>query len=355
MALPKGYKTNIGVRKETVGVERRGDITRKIMKGSGYLPRGVMYEDLDSTVIKFFKEDLKLTLEGETVPVIFLTIQRWTEFSKTWEFDDEHGNIKMPFITIVRKPDPQPGENQAGLWNIPGYRTYTTVKVPTITNGREGFDLYQIPQPTAVDIQYEVRLFCNKMRDLNEFNSKVQKTFSSRQHYVFPNDHPMPLHLENIGDESSVSDFEERRFYVQNFEFTLLSYILDEKQYKVIPAVDRIVLTTDIGFVEPKLKYKDVENQLPPGPTTDKTMYVVVPPNSLEKLYVLLTDETVFNSIELTTNVFDVRIKRNDELIQIPFKGMPGDMIEFTPDRNIREETKYQIEITITNLTYQLY
>ena len=257
MALPKGYKTNISIRNDAVGVERRHDMTRKIMAGSGYIPRGVMYEDIDTTVIDFIKNDLSLVLEGETVPVIFLTIQRWTEFSKTWEFGDEYGNIKMPFITIVRKPDPQPGENQAGLWNIPGYKTYTTVKVPTITNGREGFTMYQIPQPTAVDIEYEVRLFCNKMRDLNEFNSKIQKKFSSRQHYVFPNDHPMPLHLESVSDESTISDFENRRFYVQFFEFTLLSYILDEKQFKIIPAIDRVVLTSDIGPIKSKLKRKE--------------------------------------------------------------------------------------------------
>ena len=48
------------------------------------------------------------------VPVIFLSIQRWAEFAKTWQFSDENKNIKMPFITIVRKPDAQVGTNYAG-------------------------------------------------------------------------------------------------------------------------------------------------------------------------------------------------------------------------------------------------
>ena len=52
------------------------------------------------------------------VPVIFLTLQRWSEFTKTWQFTDEHKDIQMPFISIVRNPDIQPGQNQAGLWNI---------------------------------------------------------------------------------------------------------------------------------------------------------------------------------------------------------------------------------------------
>jgi len=341
MALPKGYKTNIGIRTNTVGPERRHDMTRKIMKGSGYAPRGVMYEDLDAEVIKFINTELKLVLAGDVVPVVFLTIQRWTEFSKTWEFDDEHGNIKMPFITIVRKPDPQPGENQAGLWNIPGYRTYTTVKVPTLTNGREGYDMYQIPQPTAVDIDYEVRLFCNKMRDLNEFNSKIQKMFSSRQHYIFPNDHPMPLHLENIGDESSVSDFEDRRFYVQNFEFTLLSYILDEKQYKIIPAIDRVVLTTDVGFTEPKIKYQtDIS---PLSSTIEKTMDIVIPRHSGEFLRIELEYDTHFDSIELLENIFDVIVDVNGDRVTFPFDAKQYDIVTINPDRDITHQTKYKL------------
>ena len=350
MALPKGYKTNINIRNTTVGPERRHDMTRKIMKGSGYLPRGVMYEDLDTTVIKFVKEELKLVLDDEVVPVIFLTIQRWTEFSKTWEFDDEHGNIKMPFITIVRKPDPQQGENQAGLWNIPGYRTYTTVKVPTVTNGREGYTMYQIPQPTAVDIQYEVRLFCNKMRDLNKFNTKIQKMFSSRQHYVFPNDHPMPLHLEEIGDESSISDFEERRFYVQNFLFTLLGYILDEEQYKIIPAIDRVVLTTDIGFTEPSFKYEN-ETITPTGDIT-RDLYVKIAANSFENFIFIAEKDTTFNSVNLEFNVFNVLSKFNGEIQQLPFSVNSGDTVIFIPDRDVTKETRFTINITITDINH---
>jgi hypothetical protein len=73
-------------------------------------------------------------------------------------------NISLPFITIIRKPDIQQGQNQAGLWNIPGNRTYTYTKIPTWDGIREGMDLYKVPQPTSVDLMYEVRLFTNKMK-----------------------------------------------------------------------------------------------------------------------------------------------------------------------------------------------
>jgi hypothetical protein len=62
-------------------------------------------------------------------------------FSKTWQFSDKYKNISLPFITIIRKPDIQQGQNQAGLWNIPGNRTYTYTKIPTWDGIREGMDI----------------------------------------------------------------------------------------------------------------------------------------------------------------------------------------------------------------------
>jgi hypothetical protein len=79
----------------------------------------------------------------------------------------------MPFITILRKPDIQQGQNQAGLWNIPGRRTYTYMKVPTWDGARSGVDLYKVPQPVSVDLTYEIRIFTTK----SFFFSGVKRQF----------------------------------------------------------------------------------------------------------------------------------------------------------------------------------
>tara|TARA_R110002126_G_scaffold1909_5_gene11453 strand:+ start:45879 stop:46934 length:1056 start_codon:yes stop_codon:yes gene_type:complete len=245
-ALPKGFRKNIKIINDKVGVARRQEILDDIDKKGTYLPRGVMYEDMDKSFIKFVEDDLEIVIDGEKVPVIFLTLQRWSEFSKTWQHADKYKDIKMPFITIVRQPNPQVGKNQAGLFNIPGRRTYTYMKVPTFDGGRRGVDLYKIPQPTSVDITYEVRLFCNRMRDLNRINVKIQHTFNAIQYYIKVNGHPMPLLLENIGDESNIDDFENRRFYVQPFEIRLQGYVLDEDKFEVIPAINRALVMSEI-------------------------------------------------------------------------------------------------------------
>jgi hypothetical protein len=245
--VPKGYRKNIKLVKDKVGFERRQGILDDIDNKGTFLPRGVMYEDIDQSFIDFVDKDLEIVIDGEKVPVIFLTLQRWSEFSKTWQFADKFKNVKMPFITVVRLPNPQVGKNQAGLFNIPGRRTYTYMKVPTFDGGRRGVDVYKIPQPTSVDFNYEVRLFCNKMRDLNKLNLKVQQAFQSIQFYIRVNGHPMPILLESIGDESNIDDFENRRFYVQPFEMQLLGYILDEDDFEVIPALNRALIITEVS------------------------------------------------------------------------------------------------------------
>ncbi len=248
MAMPKGYITDINLRKQKVGPERRQEILDGIADKGTFLPKGVLEEDMDQSFIDFMNNDegFSISIDGDKIPVIFLTIQRWTEFTKTWQFSDKYKNIEMPFITVVRKPDIQQGQNQAGLWNIPGNRTYTYMKVPTWDGVRSGVDLYKVPQPTSVDLTYEVRIFTNKMKDLNKFNRKIQRAFQSRQCYINVNGHPMPLHLESIGDESNIEDFENRRFYVQMFEMKLLGYILDEDDYEVVPTANRTVVAMEV-------------------------------------------------------------------------------------------------------------
>lgn len=247
--MPKGYITNLNIVNTKIGPERRQEILDDIADKGTFLPRGVLEEDMDESFVDFVGKDLSISVDGVKVPVLFLTIQRWTEFSKTWQHSDKYKNIELPFITVVRRPDIQQGQNQAGLWNIPGNRTYTYMKVPTNEGGRKGVNLYKIPQPTSVDITYEVRIFTNKMKDLNKLNRAVQRAFQSRQFYISVKGHPMPIVLETIGDESNIDDFENRRFYVQLFEMKLLGYILDENDFEVVPTINRSMTFLEVNEI----------------------------------------------------------------------------------------------------------
>ena len=342
--VPKGFRKDIKLTRLKVGPDRRQELLDDISHKGAFLPRGVGYGDIDSSFIKFVENDLSITIDGEKVPVLFLTLQRWSEFSKSWYFSDKYKDIKMPFITIVRQPNPQVGQNQAGLFNIPGRRTYTYMKVPTFEGGRRGVDVYKIPQPTSVDLNYEVRLFCNRMRDLNKLNELVQRVFQSRQFYIGVNGHPMPVHLEGIGDESNIDDFENRRFYVQPYEMVIYGYIQNEEDYEVIPTVNRALVITEVVDVDLKPKYTIKIDELDKCATfnfifkansstnfTFKSKYdlefiSLINPNNITNIVIRVNNIEVFNGINLVSpisinsgdNIY-IGINRNNNNIDSDF------------------------------------
>lgn len=338
--VPKGFRKNIKLHPYKFGVERRQEMLDDITYKQGYVPRGVMYEDMDKSFIEFIKDEIKFTLDGVAIPVIFLTIQRWAEFTRTWEFSDELKDLGVPFITIVRRPDPQEGTNQQGLWNIPGIPTWTYIKVPTNYAGRKGVDIYKMPQPVSVDIVYEVRIFCNKMRDLNKFNLKMQQIFRSRQHYINPNAHPMPLHLESINDESNIDDFENRRFYIQMFEILLKGYIVDEEEFEVVPAIDRMVVLTEI--VE-DAQGDAILQVTPPEGSQNVTYTIIGKPLSVSRLSTEIQLDTNFNNYNIIMNITSVVFKLDGEVVTVPFIASAGQTLEIIMDRNVNKTAKFQL------------
>jgi len=229
MGLPKNYRKNLKITPTPEGFEARQNILDNIANPGTYLPKGILHEDMDREFVQYMEDDISLVLNGEKVPVIFLSIQRWAEFAKTWQFSDEYKNITMPFITIIRKPDAQAGTNYAGTFNVPGN------------------DIYKIPQPVSVDLNYEVRLFCTRMRDLNILNRLMLDSFSAGEKYIRVNGHPIPLMMDSIGDESSIQNLDEKRYYVQLFSIKMLGYLLDPKQFEVTPAISRAISFFEIA------------------------------------------------------------------------------------------------------------
>jgi hypothetical protein len=94
------------------------------------------------------------------------------------------------------------------------------------------------------------------MRELNKFNQIVIEKFSSRQSYQNIKGHYIPIVLGNITDES-VFDIEKRKYYIQTYEFTMLGFLIDEDEFEVSPAINRILqvveMDTSITKKRPKL------------------------------------------------------------------------------------------------------
>lgn len=252
MGIPK-RKNNINVYggKETyLGkdvVDNRQSLLDRITKSDSYLPDSILHDDLDSGMLDFIKANFKVVSDGQQIPIIpkILTIQRWGEFTNNWTFADDDGNIELPFVAVIRKPDVQPGTNPAIQRTIPDRKSFYYASVPTWNGTQMGADIYKMPQPVAVDISYEVSIVCNKFRDLNRFNKIVMQKFSSRQAYTTVKGHYIPIVLDSVDDNSPIETLDNRRFYIQNYKFTLLGFLIDSEEFEIKPAVSRLFLLNE--------------------------------------------------------------------------------------------------------------
>lgn len=253
MGMPK-RKNNISVygnKLEIQGqdvVDNRQALLDRITKSDSFLPDSILHDDLDSGMLDFVKDNFVVVSDGKQIPIIqkILTIQRWAEISNNWTFTDMDGNMQLPFIAIIRKPDVQPGTHPVGQRVIPVQKTFHYMTVKTWDGNKSGADIYKIPQPIAVDISYEVIIVCNKFTDLNRFNKIAMQVFSSRQAYTTIKGHYIPILLEQISDSSPIDTLEGRRFYIQNYNMLMLGLLVDAETFEVKPAMNRFLLLTEI-------------------------------------------------------------------------------------------------------------
>jgi hypothetical protein len=243
MALPKQVvkPTLPLVPKKTLSA-RREQLLEYINADGTYLPKSVLHADLDRGMLDFVKTDLQVVTAGSIVPMvdILITTQNWSQYTETWTFTDMDYNPTPPFITVVRTPEVKYGTNPSLQYTIPNRKQFYYASVPTWNGNEQGMDIYTIPQPVPVDITYSVKIVCNRMRELNELNKVVMQKFSSRQAYTFIKGQYVPIVLNNISDESQMT-IDSRKYYIQNYDFTMLGYLIDEDEFEVKPAISRVL------------------------------------------------------------------------------------------------------------------
>ena len=241
MALPKQVKPTLPlVPKKTLSA-RREQLLEFINKDGTYLPKSVLHADLDRGMLDFVKDDLQVVTAGKIIPMldIIITTQNWTQYTETALFTNLDFNPEPPFITVVRQPEVKFGTNPALQYTIPNRKQFYYASVPTWNGNEQGMDIYTIPQPVPVDINYSVKIICNRMRELNQLNKIVMQKFSSRQAYTFIKGQYVPIILNNISDESQTT-LDARKYFIQNYDFTMLGYLIDEEEFQVKPAISRV-------------------------------------------------------------------------------------------------------------------
>lgn len=241
MIQPKPFLDKLSLRFKKEGKEQRNDMSLKILEKGTPLPLPVEYKDIDACMQKWVEEELKIVYDGIKLPTFKLFAnQRINEYAQTWRHLDENGNLLLNFKTITRENNPQKGENQGTYANIPGNRDYPMFLVPILQENQQiAYDMYSMKQPFCVNLEYSVSIVTNKYELLNIMNQMVHDRFKSITVYVFPNNHPMPLTLESVTDDSEYA-LDDRKYYSQTFKFKLKAYIIQESDFKVTKVPSRI-------------------------------------------------------------------------------------------------------------------
>lgn len=244
MALPKKknpeFKYNTEVNPPKVGTEylKYGmDRIAKLMvdtdKNTKFLPRTIDLKNLDNSVLKYVKEgNMKLVIDGELVPVVYLNNERWGEFAKTWKYSDGDKNLVTPFITI-RRTKKEKGTRLGGKARVAQGRTFRYLDVPISEDGEVIYLRFKMPEPVNVDLSYDVRLFTKYQIDVNTYDEQVLRNFASIQEYVFIKGNPMPVLLDGMDEQNTVENIDGDRYFVTSYTLKLLGFIQDEKEFEI--------------------------------------------------------------------------------------------------------------------------
>jgi len=323
MPLPKKIKKHIPLTESKTLLSRRRELVDKINKDGTFLPKSLLHADLDGGFLEFVKNELKTVIDGKVIPTIdiLITTQNWSQFTETWNLQNLDKNVEPPFITTVRVPEVKFGTNPAVLYNIPNRRQYFYAQVPTWDGQRNGMDIYKIPQPVPIDITYTVKIVCNRMREINEFNKNVIEKFASKQAYQVIKGHYIPIIMGNISDES-VMELEKRKFYIQSYEFTLLGFLIDENEFEVSPAVSRVLQVVEFDTSTTKRRVKkdiniggnEIDVLFVVGNNVNSQIFdyttniIIVTPTNVESFDVYINND--YYGSDLT----EIQINTNDKL-----------------------------------------
>lgn len=335
-------------------IQQRLSYVKEILKDSTFLPKTVEYRDIDETFVKWVEEELKIVFEENEIPTFALfSNQRYSEYMQMWEDMDNNNNLKMNFKVITRENNPQDGNIYTGSSLIPTNTKYLMNRIEALNDqGKMCAIEYRMAQPIDIDMTYKITLVTNKYELLNKFNMLVHDKFSCLHAYIFPNDHPMPMKLKNISDESDYT-VDDRQYFSQTYTITLMAYVIREEDFdiEVKPIVSLHCIGGDIQRRKPQVEIEEFELI---NTCSDNSKEENIQPMKITISFsaedtnnceFTMDCDMLFNTIYIE-NITDYTIKCNDEEIIVNGNKVyinENDVIQLKINRRIKNKNSIVI------------
>lgn len=311
--------------KKEFGFSQRLSFQEHELDNAPIVPKPVEYEDIDRSVIEFFDKSLNINdNEGNKLPLFTLfSNQRFTEYSQTWEHTDDDGNLLMNFKTINRENSPHWGQLYGGGYSIPGNNRFTLAMREILDDtGVECYEVTSMSQPLQIDLKYTISVITSRYETLNEFNTKMNQLFSSKQCYIRPNGHYMPMLLENIDDNSDYT-INERKFFIQSAIVSVMGYVIPKDDIKIELVPKRHTYSINLDKINKTYVSMDFDNddddnfdlKVDFKAGTRKVSFSVE-----DDMYIKLVDKVNANKINIKINDTEVqsdgniKVMANDEI-----------------------------------------
>jgi hypothetical protein len=228
------------------------DSLDKQFKNNTYLPKKLLLEDIDQGVVDYINSLNICTINHEgnltKIPLVFLNQERWAEFKMNWKLlKDESGEeVSLPFMAIKRT-SVKPGEHPLKR-TIPNKKNFLFIKVPTFNGTLKGYEVYKIPQPPRVDVQYELRFLTHYIQDTNiSYERMIMDGFSDGQGYMFINGYYIPLTLTDPSEENTMDDIQADRKFQILFPLTVFGKLVDPTNFERQETITKIKLKITEG------------------------------------------------------------------------------------------------------------
>lgn len=223
-----------------------GSQLNKGFENSNFLPQKLEIEDFDRGLTQLFRDTGFLLTDSNDnmrrVPVVFLNQEMWAERKQFWNnMTNEQGEeFSKPFIAITRKGVKQ---GTAPLKRtIPVKKMFTYCKVPKFNGTVKEFDFYKIPQPTYVDIEFEMRFVTSYMEDMNKFYEMlIGNMYTSGQAYMNINGYQIRSVMGDPSEDNKLEITDERIFQI-SVPITIHGKLVDPKTFEKISGVTRMMI-----------------------------------------------------------------------------------------------------------------